>query len=104
MLREDNFVYGFALGVVVPVLGYLAVDAVLGTLGSLGATGSDGQAIAFKPRTLALVALCCNLLPFRAYAGLRNERSMRGVLVATGVYAAGWLWVYGVDLFRAAEA
>lgn len=101
MLREDNLVIGFAIGVVLPVLAYLAVDSGIGLLADLGVTGEYGQPIAFRPRTTALVAVCVNLIPFKLYADLRNEASMRGVFAATGVYALMWIYVYGRQIFGA---
>ena len=95
MLRQNSLVIGFAIGVCVPVLAYLLLDSALGALGSLGVTGADGAPIEFKQRTLALLAICGNLLPFYRFNNRFTEATMRGVLVATAVFVAGWFWVFG---------
>lgn len=100
MLRHNSFLIGFAVGVTVPVLAYLAVETGLEFLASAGVTGPNGQAVYFKERTLALLAVCANLLPFYKFNSRFTEATMRGVLVATGVLVAGWFWVYGRALLN----
>ena len=100
MLREDNLVIGFAIGVIVPVLAYLAIDLAFDGLAAVGVANDRGVAYGFRPRTLALVAVCCNVLPFRYYNGLRNDASTRGVFLATGIYAVAWLVIYGRALLN----
>ena len=103
MLREDNIVIGFAVGVMVPVLVYLAITFGLEALNAVGLVGAGGNALSFRPRTTALISICAALLPFRYYASLRNDASMRGVLIATALFAIGWFLKFGTALLNAAE-
>ena len=98
MLREDSLVIGFAVGAVVPVLAFLLIDGAFDLLVGLGVVNRFGEPYGFRERTLALVAICVNLLPFRAFVSLRNDASTRGVFLATGIYAAAWVIVYGLEL------
>ena len=100
MLRQNSFVIGFAVGVVVPVLGFVLLDSLLGTLGTLGVTGGDGEGIRFKQRTMALLAICANLLPFYRFNTRFTESTMRGVLVATGVWVVAWFVIFGLGLLN----
>ena len=98
MLREDNLIVGFAVGAVVPVLAFLLIDGLFDLLAAGGVTNRFGEPYGFRERTLALVSICVNLLPFRAFVSLRNDASTRGVFLATGIYAAAWVIVYGIEL------
>ena len=98
MLREDSLVVGFAVGAVVPVLAYLLIDGLFDALAAVGVTNSFGEPYGFRERTLTLVAICVNLLPFRGFVSLRNDDSTRGVFLATGIYAAAWIVIYGIEL------
>lgn len=100
MLREDSLVIGFAVGAVVPVLAYLLIDGGFDLLAGAGLTNRFGEPYAFRERTLGLIAICVNLLPFRAFVSLRNDASTRGVFLATGIYAAAWVIVYGLELLN----
>lgn len=95
MLRQNSFVIGFAIGVTVPVLAYLAVETALGAAAGIGLTAPDGSAIGFKERTMALLAICANLLPFYRFNNRFTEATMRGILVATGIYVVAWFYAYG---------
>lgn len=98
MLKEDNLVIGFAIGVMAPVLAYLAITYGLEGLGTLGVVGRDGLAFSFRPRTVGIIAICANLIPFKLYGNLRNDNSMRGILIATAIFAIAWFVKYGTEL------
>ena len=102
MLREDNLVVGLAMGAVVPVLAYVLLESLQGALFDLGLTAPDGAQIEFRQRTLALLAVCANLGPFFLQSRLRNEKSLRGVVIATAIYAIMWFGVYGPRIFSGA--
>ena len=95
MLREDNVMVGIAIGVTVPVLGYLLVDGMLGLLDTLGVRGMGQTVITFKERSTMLISLCANLIPFWIMSRMRNDDTMRGILIATAIYAIGWFIIYG---------
>ena len=95
MFRDNSFTIGFAVGVTVPVLAYLGLETGLELLGEVGVTAPDGAAFEFKPRTLALLSICANLLPFYKFNNRFTEATMRGVLVATAVFVVAWFLYYG---------
>ncbi len=103
MLREDNLITGFAVGVMLPVLVYLAITYTLEGLAGLGVTGAGGVPFEFRTRTTALISICANLIPFKLYGNLRNDASMRGVLIATAVFAIAWFVKFGIGLLSAEE-
>jgi len=99
MLREDNLVIGFAIGAVLPVLVNLGITSLFELMESMGVVNKFGQPFTFQERTTALISICANLIPFQLYSRLRNTNSMRGILLSTGIFAIGWLWIYGRALF-----
>jgi len=103
MLKEDNIMIGIALGVTIPVLGYLLLDGLLGLLDSLGIRGIGNTVITFKERTMMLIALCANLIPFWMQSKLRNDNTMRGVLIATAIYAIAWFVIYGSQILNVVD-
>ena len=100
MFREDNIVIGFAIGVVVPVLAYLGITSLFEWLDGMGVENPYGQPYAFRDRTTALISVCFNLIPFRIFSTRRFDGSMRGVLVATGIFAIGWIYFYGTAVLN----
>jgi len=103
MLKEDNIMIGIALGVTIPVLGYLVIDGILDILESIGVRGIGNTVITFKDRTMMLIALCTNLLPFWMQSKLRNDNTMRGILIATAIYAIAWFVIYGSEILNIVE-
>lgn len=94
---------GIALGVTIPVLGYLLVDGLLGLLETIGVRGFGNSVITFKERTTMLIALCSNLIPFWIMSKMRNDNTMRGILIATAIYAIGWFVFYGSDILTSVD-
>ncbi len=100
MLRQNSFVIGFAVGIVVPVLAYVLMDSLFATLASFGVVAPDGDSISFKQRTTTLLSICANLLPFYRFNTRFTEATMRGVLVATGIWVILWFVKFGVGLLN----
>lgn len=94
---------GIAIGVTVPVLGYLLLDGILGLLDTLGVRGPGQAVITFKERTTLLISLCANLIPFWMMSKMRNDNTMRGILIATAIYSIGWFVFYGSEILTAVD-
>jgi len=103
MLKEDNIMIGIALGVTIPVLGYLLIDGILGLLETAGIRGFGNAVITFKERTTLLIALCANLIPFWIMSRMRNDNTMRGILIATAIYSIGWFVFYGTEILTTVD-
>lgn len=101
MLRENNLFVGFAIGVVLPVLCYMAIDGLFDAFDTMNITTPSGGSYRFKDRTIALMAVCVNLIPFQIFNNSRKEKTMRGLLLATAIYAIGWMIIFGINLLNA---
>ena len=94
--RNDHFWIGLAVSLVVSALGYFLLIQ-LEQWFSAGA----GRSITFRPRTLALLAICINVLPMNVFRRTYRTRAMKGLMIGVMVLAAAWVYVYGLDLLNA---
>lgn len=91
MFNRNQFSYGISLGIAFPLLG-IGVAALLGLIWSQFAT--EGQASPIRERTLVLLAICLNLIPFTAFNRRKALQSLRGVVTVTVILAALWIILY----------
>jgi hypothetical protein len=84
LFRRNNINIGIGLGILVPVVAFVFIFGLV-SLFSLN----------MKTRTLALVAVCLNMLVVTNFRKNRAGESIRGTVIATVVMALGWFaWFY----------
>lgn len=99
MKKENNsfintqMLIGFAIGVTVPVFGYVIVEFIFEQLTNAGVMNELGSSLSVvkRLRTLAVLAIATNLIPFQLLRGRREFEKMRGILLATFIYAIVWV-------------
>jgi len=92
---KDSLIIGLAAGAIVPVLGFLAIQFIFEQLSSFGLMDSGGTGYYSKRfRSLALFALCCNLIPSNFFRKRRMDNALRGVVFPTLIYAGFWMYKY----------
>lgn len=90
LFDKDQLPFGLALGVIFPLLGYVALKGLFVVLSQF--VNSDyGD---WRTRTIALLAICFNLIPFNAFIKKKHEHSMRGVIIPTVIYGMIWSIIY----------
>ena len=100
MNRYNNFWIGLLVGATVPVIGFFLLEQIFHLLTSAGVVdevtaGSSTR----RERTLALLAIACNL-PFVQFLKSRiYDRFVRGILIATFIFSAAWFIHYYSSLF-----
>ena len=95
MFDRNALWIGLVLGLAVPFAGYgvlLMVSEKLETALFPNRTLEDPL---FDPATLLAIAVCLNLIPLHYFNRRRYSQSMRGVMTATMVYVAIWLFLFG---------
>jgi len=100
MIEKNSVFTGLVLGAIVPVLGYIAVEFIFGILTDMGLmdyVSSSGASR--RMRTLALIGICCNLIPFNIARKNRWDGTMRGIVFPTLLYVGFWLYQYSSILF-----
>lgn len=94
MWNRNNLPIGLAIGILLPLLSFIIFYFTLGQL------ESTGMATNFRERTLAIIAMCMNIIPFNIYQKRRFTQSMRGLSIATIIYAIIWLIYYGNQILN----
>ena len=101
MKVNSNVLIGFAMGATIPVIGFAVIQYIFDWMmdaGIIGALGSP-HSVVKRIRTIAVLAIALNLIPFQIYKGRRSSDTMRGVLIATFIYAVIWI-IYFWDSIR----
>ncbi len=93
--RNDHLWIGLAVSIFVTVIAY-ALFLQLGDYFSAG----TGRSVAFRPRTLALLAICLNVLPMNVLRRTYRTRSMKGLMIGVMVMAAAWFFYFGRELLN----
>lgn len=93
--RNDNLLVGLVVSLLIPVIAYFL-------LGGLQEMISDGaqRSFAFKERTVALIAICLNVLPLNYFRKTYRNRSLRGLATGTMILAFAWFFYYGRELLQ----
>lgn len=99
MLNRNEIWVGLIFGLLLPVFGYIILYQVFSLLEIKGAASGAGFTPNFRERTLAIVAIALNLIPLNIFRMRRWDLSMRGVVIATAVFAFVWLFRFGLHLF-----
>lgn len=90
---------GIIIGIVLPVLGFIFFTQLYQFLESNNAATEDGLTFGFRERTVALLAICLNLIPFIIFNRKFYIQGMRGIIFPTVLMAIAWVIIYGNKLF-----
>lgn len=99
MLDKDSLLIGLFLGLAVPFVGYALILTLFEQLSATEWLSSDTRTITFRARTITVLAICLNVIPFRYYQKKWSQTSMRGVMIATLFYVGFWLFKFSGDIF-----
>ena len=98
MLKKDSILVGIGVGLVVPFVGYALLLELYDQLAAGGVISDIGLSESFRKRTIALLALCLNLIPFILYNRRWYHNTMRGIVFPTVLYATLWFIYFGSKL------
>jgi len=98
MLEKDSILLGIILGLCVPFVGFATIKMFFEQLASMELLNPEMRTIFFRERTIAILAICLNLIPFNIYKRWRFDQTMRGVLFATFVYVFAWVWFFAATM------
>lgn len=59
---------------------------------------NNDMATGFRPRSLALIAVCLNIIPMNVFMSRGQGQSMRGILIITMIYAVAWFLYFKESL------
>jgi len=91
---RNNVFFGLALGIVVPLIGYVFWNSFFSVLMSAELLSSEEYAIANRERTIALLAICMNIIPLQVYSKRRCDQTIRGLTLPIVVLIGVWIYFY----------
>ena len=93
--RNDHFIVGFLAALSVAFIAFALLQQ-----GADWLAESASRPINFKTRTLALMAICINVLPMNYFRRSYRQKSLRGLVTGTMVLALAWFFYFGRDLLN----
>ncbi len=87
---KDNIITGIVLGLITPFISWYIVQFGFDIIGNMSARSEFGSTPVWRPRTLALIALCFNLIPFQIAKVKRWDKTLRGIVFPTIILVAVW--------------
>jgi hypothetical protein len=97
---SGSLLKGILLGSFVPLGGYLLAFALFDVIGQLSESGGLMEySPDFRPRTLLLVGLMCNLIPFHYFIRQGETRTVRGIVLPTMIFALIWFFYFRASIF-----
>ncbi|MFT4665640.1 MAG: hypothetical protein ACI8YQ_000663 [Polaribacter sp.] len=99
-LREDTFQVGLITGILVPVLAYGLWTLFFSTLTTLEIMDPVGFSPSWRARTLALLAVCSNLIPFNLHKKAHHDNAMRGMVFPTVILVGIWIYMFQDVIFK----
>jgi len=96
MFWEKNKIWvGILVGLLVPFIGLAVLELLLEQLDELVFQQARNRlSESFKDRTLYLIAIIFNIIPFQLYNKQKKILSMRGLVIATTIYAIAWMVLF----------
>ena len=99
MLDKDSLLIGILIGLCIPFVGYALILTIFEQIGAAEWLNPETRTITFRARTIAVLAICLNIIPFRIYQKRWQHTTMRGIILATFVYVTIWMVKYSSDIF-----
>ena len=94
-LNKNEFWVGIVIGLVLPFVGYALLLTVYDSLDAAGIIKRMANSPTFRQRTLMVIAICLNLIPFNIYQRRNYTQTMRGIILPTGLYVIAWIIYFG---------
>ncbi len=100
-LKKDSVWFGMLLGLVSPIIVYLLLLMIYSFMDSIGVFSDYGFAEDFRTRTLALIAICSNLIIMQTFRKSHQQHeTIRGALIASMILVAIWFWLFGFKMLQ----
>ncbi len=96
----DSFLSGLLIGSCVPILGFALIQILFDTLASFGLMDyASSSGAGPREKTIGLLAICCNIIPFNIFKNRRMDYALRGCVLPTMLFVGYWLYRYKEMLF-----
>ena len=101
MINKNSIILGIIIGLLVPFVGVAILMLLDESIVSLDLSLPNGNSyMGQAERTLYLLAICLNLIPFQYFQRQRQMSSLRGIIFPTMLYAFAWLSYFSPQIFN----
>ncbi len=99
-MEKNSLIMGFVIGAIVPVLGFYLIEILFNLATDMGWMAEVSMSTgARRFRTMALLAICTNLIPFNITKSKKMDETMRGIAFPTLIYVGAWIYTFYDQLF-----
>lgn len=99
-MERDSILAGFVLGALIPVFGYFIFENLFEFLNAKGVLADAiGEGMMRRIRTIELIAICSNIIPFEVSRRKHWDDTLRGIVFPTLIYVGFWVYKYYQILF-----
>lgn len=88
MLKQNNTFFGIALGAFIPVIALALLMMMNDTMVANKFTVGRTVGFYFQDKTIFVMAVCANLIPFNWYKKYYFDKTASGIVVPTLAYVA----------------
>lgn len=99
MINKNNFWIGLIAAILLPFVGYAIILSIYEQMEIIGWVSPIGLAGNFRTRTVAMIAVCLNIILIQYYNRKKYTESIKGVGTATIIYSIIWVFYFGRHLF-----
>jgi hypothetical protein len=100
MIEKNNFAMGLLIGALTPIIGFTIIEFLFNLLTDFGLMEEVTVSISpRRERTIGLLAICFNLIPFQYCKNKKWDNTMRGIIFPTMIYVGFWIYRYKAILF-----
>jgi Co/Zn/Cd efflux system component len=92
-----EIVKGLFIGLTIPFISYAILLLVNEKISALIFSDEIKDNLLLDNKTVAILAICVNLIPFHLSDKRRQTKAMRGILLSTFMLILLWLYVYGKE-------
>ena len=89
--NKDHILIGITAGLILPALSYGILTLIYELLDSVGLASGLNLSSQFRQRTIALIAICTNLILVNYFNRRYLLNSMRGVVFPTLAFVVVWV-------------
>jgi hypothetical protein len=99
-MEKNSILMGIVLGAIVPVIGFFCLEQLFDFLSLKGVIAEAvGEGLMKRLKTVGLIAICFNLIPFEICRSKRYDETLRGIVFPTLIYVGFWVYKYSYVLF-----
>ncbi len=99
-IKKDSLWFGIAAGILVPAAVYALLLTIYTLMDSMGIFSDVGFAEDFRIRTLALFAICSNLVLTQRFQKAYQSETIRGILFASMLLVIIWFFIFGIKMIE----